>query len=202
MEVDEVIEVDASRTETVVLEQEAQKDDQNGELVQSSSDVELSTPFTSQESAVAIDCPSNRVATLKLVEIDISELEDMPQTNGHAKCHPIAGEDVEMPSTSSIYFQEKTVAELSRYSWRGSTNRQRFLKGCHWSPDGTCVLTSVNGDGMHVVELPRDLYATESVSPERPLDVLQSAVHVKEGGTVYDYCWYPFMNSSEPASCW
>lgn len=64
------------------------------------------------------------------------------------------------------------------------------------------MLFTVNGDGMHVIELPSDLYAAEAITDDRPLDVLQSAVHIKEGGTVYDYCWYPFMNSSNPQSCW
>lgn len=100
------------------------------------------------------------------------------------------------------FFIEKNVIELARSSWRGSAKNQRYLKGCLWSPDGTCLLTTVNGDGMHVFETPRDLYEAESISPERPLDCLQSAVHIKEGGTVYDYCWFPFMNSSDAATCW
>lgn len=97
---------------------------------------------------------------------------------------------------------EKNVVELSRCSWRGSSKNQRYLKGCLWSPDGTCLLTTVNGDGMHVFEMPRDLYGVDTVSSERPLDCLQSAVHIKEGGIVYDYCWFPFMNSGDPATCW
>lgn len=100
------------------------------------------------------------------------------------------------------FFIEKNVIELARCSWRGSSKNQRYLKGCLWSPDGTCVLTTVNGDGMHVFETPSDLYGTDAVSPDRPLDCLQSAVHIKEGGIVYDYCWFPFMNSSDPATCW
>lgn len=99
------------------------------------------------------------------------------------------------------YFAEKRVTELSRYSWRGSSKRQRFLKGCLWSPDGTCILTAVNCDGMHVVELPTDVYDNDYISPDRPLDVLQSAVHINEAGIVYDYCWYPYMNSTVPESC-
>lgn len=100
------------------------------------------------------------------------------------------------------YFCDKHVVELSRCTWRGSTNNQRFLKGCLWSPDGTCILTVANGNGMHVFELPSDLYSVDSIAKDRPLDILQSAVHIKEGGSVYDYCWYPFMNSSNPTSCW
>lgn len=100
------------------------------------------------------------------------------------------------------YFCDKHVVELSRCTWRGSTKNQRFLKGCLWSPDGTCILTVANGNGMHVFELPGDLYTVDSIGEDRPLDILQSAVHIKEGGSVYDYCWYPFMNSSNPTSCW
>lgn len=100
------------------------------------------------------------------------------------------------------FFIEKNVVELARSSWRGSSKNQRYLKGCLWSPDGTCLLTTVNGDGMHVFETPRDLYTADSVSSDRPLDCLQSAVHIKEGGIVYDCCWFPFMNSNDPATCW
>lgn len=101
-----------------------------------------------------------------------------------------------------VYFNEFKLMELSRYSWRSSVSKQRFLKGCLWSPDGTCILTVVNCDGMHVVEMPQDLYGFERIPQDRPLDVLQSAVHVKEGGLVYDYCWYPFMNSHDSSTCW
>lgn len=59
--------------------------------------------------------------------------------------------------------------------------------------------------GMHVIELPRDLYtvsSTQTVLATRELSKLETAVHVKEGGTVYDCAWYPFMNSNAPETCW
>lgn len=56
--------------------------------------------------------------------------------------------------------------------------------------------------GMHILELPRDLYEMQQLPCNRNLSNLTSAVHVKEGGTVYDCCWYPFMNSGEPETCW
>lgn len=55
---------------------------------------------------------------------------------------------------------------------------------------------------MHVINLATELYSKESVSFVRPLDQLESVIHVKEGGTVYDYSWYPFMNSTMPETCW
>lgn len=172
-------------------------------------------PGFGQESAPIFDIKSNvihedieisdeqpvhfqKVATIRYIEVDesLSEVE-----NQHPSDVEMDADVEETPTFSVNYFDEKSLVELARYSWRGTTRNQRFLKGCLWSPDGTCALTAVNGDGMHVVELPQDLYASETVNDERPLDVLQSAVHVKEAGVVYDFCWYPFMNSGNPASC-
>lgn len=97
-------------------------------------------------------------------------------------------------------FEHEIIIELSRHSWERTG--QNYVRGCTWSPDGTCILVPVNRDGMHVFELPTDLYGCDTVSPNtRPVDVLQSAIHIREGGTIYDYCWYPFMNSAVPASC-
>lgn len=70
------------------------------------------------------------------------------------------------------------IVELSRYSW--GTNSQKYLRGCIFSPDGTCILTTVNKDGMHIIELPLSLYENESVSADRPVDILTTAVHVSD----------------------
>lgn len=102
-------------------------------------------------------------------------------------------------------FSNKTLVELCNSSWspsnRARNEVQPYLRGCKWSPDGTCCLTVVNNDGVHVTELPKDLY-TGSVHPERTIDILDSVIHVKEAGLVYDFCWYPGMNSHVPESCW
>ncbi|XP_050344417.1 telomerase Cajal body protein 1 homolog [Nymphalis io] len=101
-------------------------------------------------------------------------------------------------------FSSKTLLELCNSSWsrscRAKNNIQPYLRGCKWSPDGTCCLTVVNNDGVHITELPKDLYFG-SVHPERTIDVLESVIHVKEAGLVYDFCWYPGMNSNVPETC-
>ncbi|CAH2090477.1 unnamed protein product [Euphydryas editha] len=101
-------------------------------------------------------------------------------------------------------FSSKILLELCTSSWSRSSNArndiQPYLRGCKWSPDGTCCLTVVNNDGVHVTELPKDLY-TGSVHPERTIDVLDSVIHIKEAGLIYDFCWYPGMNSHIPESC-
>ncbi|KAI5646178.1 telomerase Cajal body protein 1 [Phthorimaea operculella] len=101
-------------------------------------------------------------------------------------------------------FTSKTLLELCNSSWSRASNAkedvQPYLRGCKWSPDGTCCLTVVNNDGIHLTELPHDLY-TGDVSPQRNVDILESAVHVKESGLVYDFCWFPGMNSQIPETC-
>lgn len=154
--------------------------------------------FTSNEEVSGTDVDLTPLNEVPSKEIDFKPaVEELQQTSEEPMD---CAEAVTVPAID--FFIERNVVELARSSWRGSSRNQRYLKGCLWSPDGTCLLTTVNGDGMHVFEMPRDLYSVDSVSPERPLDCLQSAVHIKEGGIVYDYCWFPFMNSSDPATCW
>lgn len=98
----------------------------------------------------------------------------------------------------------KTLLELCNSSWsrapKAENDVQPYLRSCKWSPDGTCCLTIVNNDGVHVTELPRDLY-TGDVTANRAIDILGSVIHVKEAGLVYDFCWYPGMNSNCPETC-
>lgn len=142
-------------------------------------------------------------------DMECTPIDEKPtidyKTNGnHSAEQPVAKpiETTDLCQRGEMYFTNGNVVELARCSWRGSKHNQKFLKGCLWSPDGTCALTAINGEGMQVFELPRDLYANDSVNVDRPLDILQNVIHVGEGGTVYDFCWYPFMNSSDPTSCW
>lgn len=136
-------------------------------------------------------------------DIEFTPVEEKPPHDYTEAMDCDENKVAEANHTPSVdFFIEKNVTELARSSWRGSSRNQRYLKGCLWSPDGTCLLTTVNGDGMHVFETPSDLYSSDSISADRPLDCLQSAVHIKEGGIVYDYCWFPFMSSQDPATCW
>nr|XP_016941349.1 telomerase Cajal body protein 1 homolog isoform X1 [Drosophila suzukii] len=98
------------------------------------------------------------------------------------------------------YFHSRLV-ELGRRCWTSSAVAQHYTKGCFWSPDGTCLLVPVHLDGMHVMEVPTELYSTRTVQNARSLTKLKSAVHVPEGGVVYDCVWFPHMNSQQPDTC-
>lgn len=103
--------------------------------------------------------------------------------------------------TYTSYNFENSALELARCQWSNYAD-QHYLKGCKWSPDGTCLLTAVRGAGMHIMELPTDLYQGDAIMNSRPIVALSPAVSVPEGGLLYDYAWYPGMNSSNPATCW
>lgn len=179
--------------------------DNNTNGVENSEDIEMQEPTED-----LIQVPTNVSIEVQCLEGEIvPENGEIRQTKmdydreSEDLSQEIQSSGLSNTQTSDIkYFNEFKLMELSRYSWRSSVSKQRFLKGCIWSPDGTCILTVVNCDGMHVVEMPQDLYGFERIPEDRPLDVLQSAVHVKEGGLVYDYCWYPFMNSNDSSTCW
>lgn len=102
-------------------------------------------------------------------------------------------------------FKDDCLIELCVSSWYPLTrdgNKQTYLRGCKWSPDGTCCLTVINNGGIQVLELPRDLYQGDEISETRSIDVLDSVIKLPESGMIYDFCWYPGMNSLVPESCW
>lgn len=121
--------------------------------------------------------------------------------------YPGAGFSPSFPVTESNYvpypvynFEDQTL-ELGRSQWPNHDD-QHYLRGCKWSPDGTCLLSVIRGGGMNVMELPSDLYASDTIKITRPVHPLNPAVVVPETGLVYDYCWYPGMNSANPPTCW
>lgn len=101
--------------------------------------------------------------------------------------------------------ENNCLIELCVSSWHPSKkdgNKQTYLRGCKWSPDGTCCLTVINNGGVQVLELPQELYQGDEISEYRPIDVLDSAIKLPESGMIYDFCWFPGMNSLVPESCW
>lgn len=138
------------------------------------------------------------------METDV--LEDISKdTEDTFISEPVIADTEEVLFQYPTLFCGRTLLELCNSSWSSSPKTkgdvQPYLRGCKWSPDGTCCLSVVNNDGVHITELPRDLYC-QSATTNRTIDVLDSVIHVKEAGLVYDFCWYPSMNSTIPETCW
>lgn len=109
---------------------------------------------------------------------------------------------LEAPQVTYANFNfEGPTLEIAKAQW-SNIEDQHYLKGCKWSPDGTCLLSVVRGAGIHVMELPPDVYTSDCLMTSRPVSPLIPAVSVSESGLIYDFCWYPGMNSQNPATCW
>ena len=70
-----------------------------------------------------------------------------------------------------------------------------FLRGCKWSPDGSCLLASSNDKCMRIFEL--DLILDTNRDTKSPL----AALVLPEPEIIYDYAWYPGMSSCAPLTC-
>jgi WD40 repeat protein len=86
-----------------------------------------------------------------------------------------------------------------------------FVKGAAFSPDGSCVLVSSEGQGNKLSVLSVDMAQLEAAkyyqqsetnttntNTSQPLMSLVNTVSAAE--SVHDFKWYPFMRSSDPAS--
>ncbi|XP_020094513.1 telomerase Cajal body protein 1 [Ananas comosus] len=82
-----------------------------------------------------------------------------------------------------------------------SSNNNNFLKGVKWSPDGSSFLTSSDDNTLRLFYLPEDACSAEHNAAVDEEDSYVASLIVKEAESVYDYCWYPYMSVSDPATC-
>ncbi|XP_024420890.2 telomerase Cajal body protein 1 isoform X1 [Desmodus rotundus] len=76
-----------------------------------------------------------------------------------------------------------------------STQPENFLKGCKWAPDGSCILTNSADNILRIYNLPPELY---NEGEQLEYAEMVPALRMVEGDTIYDYCWYSLMSSSQP----
>lgn len=108
-----------------------------------------------------------------------------------------------LDSFNYVHYNWNTVPRLiceASGEYESSESCENFTKGCQWSPDGTCLLVPSEDFKIRIYELPRELYSAKIHSESKPMN-FPVALTIKEGGLIYDTCWYPFMNSWEPATC-
>lgn len=106
-------------------------------------------------------------------------------------------------STNWFYYNWNNSPRLlceATAEYQTTESYENFTKGCQWSPDKTCLLVPSEDFRIRIYELPSELYS-EKMPSNLSSTKFSAALTVKEGGLIYDACWYPFMNSWEPASC-
>lgn len=80
--------------------------------------------------------------------------------------------------------------------------KEGFMKGCKWSPDGTCLLTCSDDDTLRFFDLPADLYLSHKTTYQGcSTTEWTPSLKIKEGEIVYDYCWFPLMSSWNAETC-
>ncbi|XP_017755468.1 PREDICTED: telomerase Cajal body protein 1 [Eufriesea mexicana] len=105
-------------------------------------------------------------------------------------------------STNLFYYKWNNSPNLlceATVEYQPTESYENFTKGCQWSPDGTCLLVPSEDFRIRIYELPKELYS-EKIPLNLSSKHFSAALTVKEGGLIYDTCWYPFMNSWEPAT--
>ncbi|XP_070338504.1 telomerase Cajal body protein 1 [Equus asinus] len=92
-----------------------------------------------------------------------------------------------------------SFSQLPRFlsgSWSEfSTQPENFLKGCKWAPDGSCILTNSADNILRIYNLPPELY---SEGEQLEYAEMAPVLRMVEGDTIYDYCWYSLMSSTQP----
>ncbi|XP_017876357.1 telomerase Cajal body protein 1 [Ceratina calcarata] len=141
------------------------------------------------------------------LEIDLAENLSKEENNEHLLDPIKETEELEdaklVQSSNRFYYNWNNPPRLlceAIEEYQPTESYENFTKGCHWSPDGTCLLVPSEDFRIRVYELPRELYC-EKIPLNLSSTKLSAALTAKEGGLIYDTCWYPFMNSWEPATC-
>ncbi|XP_063967162.1 telomerase Cajal body protein 1-like [Lytechinus pictus] len=111
--------------------------------------------------------------------------------------------ETEEENNQSLCFSQEPFL-IAKMSSEFSKVKGNFLKGCKWSPDGLCILTNSEDQTLRLFNLPPQAYGTDistddqSIGQEREPD---SVLQIQEGELIYDYCWYPKMDSYLPETC-
>ena len=75
----------------------------------------------------------------------------------------------------------------------GQVSFNTYTRGCKWSPDGLCILSLCDDNKLTIYDTPPDQVPSDYV--------MQPAVTMKEAETVYDFQWFPLMDSNKPETC-
>lgn len=180
---DDQLQVATDAVASSVVSQELQQGDSAPLEVEFNISSELSPRIEEQE--------VTENASLPVEETNRPELESGEAMEGVSE-EPAAVDEGDI-------FWSYSFSQVPQYlsgSWSEfSTRSENFLKGCKWAPDGSCILTNSADNVLRIYNLPPELYSeSEQVDYAEMVPVLRMV----EGDTIYDYCWYSLMSSTQP----
>ncbi|XP_035530972.1 telomerase Cajal body protein 1 [Morone saxatilis] len=119
------------------------------------------------------------------------EMKPEEELNGNRSAEsPSGGQHLGLDFTQNPQMLTGSWTEYSNFP-------ENYLKGCKWAPDGSCILTNSADNVLRVYNLPPEIYSYNwDLLPE-----MSPVLRMAEGDTIYDYCWYPKMNSLDPDTC-
>ena len=128
-----------------------------------------------------------------LNSLDLNVGENVEEVEKEAVVVDEPEDDKMEEKAPEAYFQFDQVFLNREYQPRllSSTSFETYTRGCKWSPDGLCVLSLTDDNRLKIFDAPNDAV----VEDFRP------AVTMAEAECVYDFQWYPLMDSSRPETC-
>ncbi|XP_077986818.1 telomerase Cajal body protein 1-like [Glandiceps talaboti] len=143
--------------------------------------------------------PTNSVeVTESEIEVQNNAQEKLNDKTETLQCDKDDYMDYQQTGTSPYGYDFNGIPIQLTGAWQSFEETQsNFLKGCKWSPDGSCILTNSDDDRLRLFNLPTEIYEGQYMDiPE-----MTSALTTVVGELVYDYTWYPLMNSTDPTTC-
>ncbi|XP_070539017.1 telomerase Cajal body protein 1-like [Ptychodera flava] len=158
------------------------------------------TGMSAENSQEENDASSKEVPSVEDIathSVAVSVLEQQNDCDMNSQ-DQIEGDNMDCDYSGSLSFSFDSAPVQMTGAWSSFDSFQsNFLKGCKWSPDGSCILTNSDDDNLRVFNLPAEIYLGQYSEIPEMVEVFSVPV----GELIYDYAWYPLMNSTKPDTC-
>ncbi|KAG7170653.1 telomerase Cajal body protein 1-like [Homarus americanus] len=126
------------------------------------------------------------------IEIEAGNEEAVQEEEGYSH-QPLMTYNFTSPMMALNYEEEFSIPE------------DNFTKGCKWSPDGSCLLVGSDDKKLRLLNLPTPViqgdFQRESWFMGECEQYSKAAITIQEKELLYDYTWYPLMQSSDSRTC-
>ncbi|OUM65400.1 hypothetical protein PIROE2DRAFT_7610 [Piromyces sp. E2] len=199
------------------LEDNEQNNDLNNKSnVQTKIDNEINN-ISNNNSKINNEQSKNKINNIQNEHPDDSEISNsnvditLQENSNKQQCNKLIEEsnsDTKASLTSQEFTYQYPIYEFKKETTLSSTDPyfnprcstqndflnnpqlNNYFKSAKWSPDGTCILSSSNDNNLRLFELP-------DINNNKKQEInIKAVLKVCDGESVYDYCWYPYMNSS------